>query len=64
VLPHSQLKLKIQMYGYWNALDTRQPEASQRGRGTMPDVTVVGTVADTLAGVDAAMQAAMAAIRK
>ena len=65
VLPSSGLKLKIQMYGYWNALDTSRAGAkpTPRGRGTLPDVTVVRTVADTLAGRDAALERALASLR-
>ena len=59
-LPHSGHKLRIQMYGYWNAV----AKPAKPGRGTMPDVTVVRTVADTLAGVDAAMDRAFALSKK
>jgi hypothetical protein len=64
VLPNSGLKLKVMMYGYWNALGPLQPAALQRGRGTLPDVAVVRTVADVLAGVDSAAQEAVAVIRR
>jgi C-terminal processing protease CtpA/Prc len=47
VLPHSGLKLKIHMYGYWNAV-----AGGQRGRGTLPDIAAVRTVRDVLAGTD------------
>lgn len=65
VLPNSGLKLKVQMYGYWNAIDTSRPgaRATPRGRGTLPDVTVVRTVADTLAGRDAGLERALASFR-
>jgi len=59
VLPHSGLKLKIQMYGYWNAVTGGQP-----GRGTLPDITVVGRVQDGLRGIDPAMEQAIALARK
>jgi hypothetical protein len=65
VLPNSGLKLKVQMYGYWNALGTTRasPRAASRGRGTLPDVTVVRTAADTLAGKDAGVERALALLR-
>ena len=65
VLPNSQLKLKVQMYGYWNALGTSLASAkiAPRGRGTMPDFRVVRTVADTLAGRDAGVERALAVLR-
>jgi Peptidase family S41 len=65
VLPNSGLKLKVQMYGYWNALGTSRAggKAASPGRGTLPDVTVVRTVADTLAGQDAAIERALASLR-
>ncbi len=55
VLPRSGLKLRIQMYGYWNAVRGGQP-----GRGTLPDVTVIRRTADTLAGRDVALERALA----
>lgn len=64
VLPNSGLKLKVQMYGYWNALGTLRPGTLQPGRGTLPDVVVVRKVADVLAGVDAALHEAIAGVRK
>jgi hypothetical protein len=65
VLPNSGLKLKIQMYGYWNALGTSGTgsKATPRGRGTLPDFPVVRTVADTLAGRDAGIERALAVLR-
>ena len=61
-LPNSGLRLKIQMYGYWNALgSTGRAGASglRPGRGTLPDVTLVRTVANVLAGVDPVLERAM-----
>jgi len=55
VLPRSGLRLRIQMYGYWNAVRGGQP-----GRGTLPDITIVRRTADTLAGRDAALERALA----
>ena len=65
VLPNSALKLKVQMYGYWNALGTSRPgpKIASPGRGTLPDVIVVRTVADTLAGKDAGVERALAILR-
>ena len=65
VLPNSGLKLKVQMYGYWNALGASRAgtKAASPGRGTLPDVTVVRTVADTLAGKDAGIERALAILR-
>ena len=57
VLPRSGLRLRIQMYGYWNAVRGGQP-----GRGTLPDITIVRRTADTLAGRDAALERALALI--
>lgn len=52
-LPHSGLRLKIQMYDYWNAV-TPVPG----GRGTMPDHAVTMTMADVLRGVDPVLERA------
>ena len=54
VLPRSGLRLRIQMYGYWNAVRGGQP-----GRGTLPDITIVRRTADTLAGRDVALERAL-----
>lgn len=59
VLPNSRLKLKIHMYGYWNAVTGGQP-----GRGTLPDVEVVRTVRDVLAGTDPPLDRALSLARK
>jgi C-terminal processing protease CtpA/Prc len=53
VLPHSKLRLKIMMYGFWNAVRPDTP-----GRGTRPDHVVVARVADLLQGRDAALELA------
>jgi hypothetical protein len=55
------------MYGYWNALGTAQRAGApplRPGRGTLPDVTVMRTIANVLAGVDPAVEQAMALLRK
>ena len=65
-LPNSGLRLKIQMYGYWNALGTAGRAGMpgfRPGRGTQPDVTVLRTVANVLAGIDPVLQQAMALLR-
>ena len=59
VLPHSRLKLKIHMYGYWNAV-----RGDQRGRGTIPDVPILTRTADLLRGSDLALDRALAIARK
>lgn len=47
VLPASRLKLKIMMYGYWNAV-----RPAPGGRGTLPDYVVIRHTGDILRGVD------------
>jgi len=59
VLPDSRLRLKIMMYGYWNAV---VPPRSG-GRGTLPDHVVVSRVADLLRGNDRALKLALEASR-
>ncbi len=56
--PNSGLKLRISMYGYWNAVDCTP------GRGTMPDVCVERTVADLLAGRDNQLEKALEILAK
>lgn len=51
--PNSGLKLRISMYGYWNAV-TCMP-----GRGTIPDVPVNRTVEDMMAGLDSQLRKAL-----
>ncbi|OIN55481.1 S41 family peptidase, partial [Arsenicibacter rosenii] len=46
-LPNSELGLKINMYGYWNALSM-----GGKGRGTLPDYTLETRIADLLQGQD------------
>ena len=60
ILPNSRLRLKIMMYGYWNAV--RAPD--KPGRGTLPDHTVTLRVADLLNGVDTPLQRAIALARQ
>lgn len=65
-LPASGLRLKIQMYGYWNALGTAARAGApglRPGRGTLPDVTLVRSVANLIAGVDPVLERAMALLR-
>jgi peptidase S41-like protein len=59
VLPHSRLRLKIMMYGYWNAV--RPPE--RPGRGTLPDEILSARVADLLRGSDRTLERALAIAR-
>ena len=55
VLPSSRLRLKIMMYGYWNAVKP----ATTRGRGIIPDYVVRRSVQDVLRGVDPQMSRAI-----
>ena len=64
VLPNSRLKLRIQMYGYWNALGTARPPAPEPGRGVRPDVVVIRRTSDVLAGVDAGLDRAFALLKR
>ena len=59
VLPNSRLRLKVMMYGYWNAVAT--PHV--RGRGTLPDYEVSTRLADILRGVDPALERAVSLLR-
>ena len=58
VLRHSRLRLRIPMYGYWNAVS-----AGEQGRGTRPDHAVERRTADVLRGVDAQWERALALAR-
>jgi len=57
-LPNSGLKLRVQMYGYWNAVK------AERGRGTLPDVGLERKVADLLKGVDRQQELAEGLLRQ
>jgi hypothetical protein len=59
VLPASRLRLKVMMYGYWNAVTP--PTA--RGRGTLPDYVVMRTVSDLLRGTDPQLERAITLAR-
>jgi hypothetical protein len=59
VLPNSGLRLKIMMYGYWNAV--RPPD--KQGRGTLPDYLVARRVGDLLRGRDLALEQAITLAR-
>ena len=59
VLPNSGLRLKIMMYGYWNAV--RPPD--KPGRGILPDHIVAGRVADLLGGRDLQLERAITLAR-
>jgi C-terminal processing protease CtpA/Prc len=58
-LPNSGLSLRIQMYNYWNAV-----ESKTRDRGTMPDLPIENTVDDLLKGVDQEMAKALEIINR
>jgi peptidase S41-like protein len=53
-LPHSKLKVRVQMYEYWNAV----PGYEGKRRGTIPDYPVQFRTADLLRGVDAPLELA------
>jgi hypothetical protein len=53
VLPNSRLRLRVMMYGYWNAV---QPQPG--GRGILPDHAVPFRVSDVLHGIDRALEVA------
>lgn len=55
VLPNSRLRLRVMMYGYWNAVT---PVAG--GRGVIPEHLAPSRVADLLAGRDPALELAVA----
>ena len=59
VLPNSRLRLKIMMYGYWNAVKA----PAERGRGTLPDHVVARRVVDLLRGIDPPLERALALAR-
>lgn len=59
VLPNSRLRLKIMMYGYWNAVTP--PDTP--GRGTRPDYVVMRRVVDLLRGRDPTLERAIALTR-
>jgi C-terminal processing protease CtpA/Prc len=59
ILPNSRLRLKVMMYGYWNAV---KPPAA-RGRGTLPDYVVTRSVSDILRGRDPQLERAIALAR-
>ncbi|MCG2612685.1 S41 family peptidase [Terrimonas sp. NA20] len=50
LLPGSKLKVRIQLYDYWNAVKVKE-----RGRGTLPDHVVPVRVVDQLKGIDKAL---------
>ena len=53
-LPHSKLRLRIQMYEYFNAVTV-----TEKGRGTKPDHFIPKRVNDLLRGVDAPLEQAI-----
>jgi len=60
VLPSSGLRLRIMMYGYWNAV---MPPPSP-GRGTRPDHDVTRRVADLLRGRDPMLERAIEVVSR
>ncbi len=59
VLPNSGLRLKVMMYGYWNAVT---PVVG--GRGVMPEHNAPFRVADLIAGRDPARERAIALVNQ
>ena len=59
VLPNSRLRLKIMMYGYWNAVSP----PDKPGRGILPDYIVARRVGDLLRGRDLALERAITLAR-
>lgn len=59
VLPHSGLRLRIQMYDYWNPVFPAEP-----GRGTLADYPVETRIADLLRGADPQWERAVALARE
>ena len=58
ILPNSGHKLRVQMYSYWNAV------SAERGRGTLPDVTVERKAEYLLQGIDRQKETALERLRK
>ncbi|MCA0374559.1 MAG: S41 family peptidase [Gemmatimonadetes bacterium] len=58
-LPHSGVRVKVNMYGYWNAV---RPVPG--GRGIVPEVPLMTRVADLLDGNDPALARAIALARQ
>lgn len=54
ILPNSRFKVFVQMYGYVNAV-----RPGPKGRGTLPDIEIARKTAETLRGVDAALDRAI-----
>ncbi|HJQ09503.1 MAG TPA: S41 family peptidase [Gemmatimonadaceae bacterium] len=58
VLPNSRLRLKVMMYGYWNAVDRQAT-----GRGVIPEHVVPARIVDLLGGRDRALEVASHLLR-
>jgi hypothetical protein len=58
VLPHSKLRLRIQMYEYWNAVTV-----TERGRGTKPDHFIPKRITDLMNAVDAPLEQAIKLVK-
>lgn len=52
-LPNSKLRVRIQMYDYWNAVPARK-----KGRGTMPDYPVENRIKEIEKGIDSQWETA------
>ena len=59
VLPNSRLRLKIMMYGYWNAVKA----PAMPGRGILPDHVVTRRVSDILRGIDPVLERAISLVK-
>ncbi|MEP6730112.1 MAG: S41 family peptidase, partial [bacterium] len=58
VLPNSRLRLKVMMYGYWNAV-----EPQSGGRGVIPERIAPARIIDLLRGRDRALEMAANLLR-
>ncbi|MEQ1693683.1 MAG: S41 family peptidase, partial [Gemmatimonas sp.] len=58
ILPNSRFKVFVQMYGYVNAV-----RPGPKGRGTLPDIEIARKTAETLRGVDGALDRAIQVAR-
>jgi hypothetical protein len=58
-LPNSGIKVFVQLYGYVNAV-----RPAEKGRGTLPDITVPRTIEQTLRGEDAGLARAIEVLRR
>ena len=59
VLPNSGLRLKVMMYGYWNAV----AKPAVRARGTLADHQLTKRIADVLRGIDPPLEHAVSLLQ-